>query len=103
MQIELLLENYINTLPDSTTKSAMLYSLTAGGKRIRPLLLYIVLKGYGIDPAIGNPFACALEMIHTYSLIHDDLPAMDNDDVEIYQPVINNLMKLLQSLQGMAY
>ena len=73
MQIELLLENYINALPDSTTKSAMLYSLTAGGKRIRPLLLYIVLKGYGIDPAIGNPFACALEMIHTYSLIHDDL------------------------------
>ena len=81
MQIELLLENYINTLPDSTTKSAMLYSLTAGGKRIRPLLLYTVLKGYGIDPAIGNPFACALEMIHTYSLIHDDLPAMDNDDL----------------------
>ena len=81
MQIELLLENYINMLPDSTTKSAMLYSLTAGGKRIRPLLLYIVLKGYGIDPAIGNPFACALEMIHTYSLIHDDLPAMDNDDL----------------------
>lgn len=81
MQIELLLENYINTLPDSTTKSAMLYSLTARGKRIRPLLLYTVLKGYGIDPAIGNPFACALEMIHTYSLIHDDLPAMDNDDL----------------------
>ena len=45
MQIELLLENYINTLPDSTTKSAMLYSLTARGKRIRPLLLYTVLKG----------------------------------------------------------
>lgn len=81
MQIELLLENYIKSLPDSTTKSAMLYSLTAGGKRIRPQLLYTVLKGYSVDPEIGNPFACALEMIHTYSLIHDDLPAMDNDDL----------------------
>ena len=81
MQIESLLENYINSLPDSTTKSAMLYSLTAGGKRIRPHLLYIVLKGYNVNPEIGNPFACALEMIHTYSLIHDDLPAMDNDDL----------------------
>ena len=73
MQIESLLENYINSLPDSTTKSAMLYSLTAGGKRIRPHLLYTVLKGYSVNPEIGNPFACALEMIHTYSLIHDDL------------------------------
>lgn len=81
MQIESLLENYINTLPDSTTKSAMLYSLTAGGKRIRPHLLYTVLEGYSVNPEIGNPFACALEMIHTYSLIHDDLPAMDNDDL----------------------
>lgn len=81
MQIESLLENYINSLPDSTTKSAMLYSLTAGGKRIRPHLLYTVLKGYNVNPKIGNPFACALEMIHTYSLIHDDLPAMDNDDL----------------------
>ena len=81
MQIESLLENYINSLPDSTTKSAMLYSLTAGGKRIRPHLLYTVLKGYRVNPEIGNPFACALEMIHTYSLIHDDLPAMDNDDL----------------------
>ena len=81
MQIESLLENYINSLPDSTTKSAMLYSLTAGGKRIRPHLLYTVLKGYSVNPEIGNPFSCALEMIHTYSLIHDDLPAMDNDDL----------------------
>ena len=81
MQIELLLENCIKSLPDSTTKSAMLYSLTAGGKRIRPQLLYTVLKGYSVNPEIGNPFACALEMIHTYSLIHDDLPAMDNDDL----------------------
>ena len=81
MQIESLLENYINSLPDSTTKSAMLYSLTARGKRIRPHLLYTVLKGYSVNPEIGNPFACALEMIHTYSLIHDDLPAMDNDDL----------------------
>lgn len=81
MQIDALLEEYISKLPDSTVKEAMHYSLSAGGKRIRPNLLYAVLKGYGVDTTVGDPFSCALEMIHTYSLIHDDLPAMDNDDL----------------------
>ena len=59
---------------------SMKYSLTAGGKRLRPVLLMAAADAVGAD---GNEFmqvACAIEMIHTYSLIHDDLPAMDNDD-----------------------
>lgn len=64
----------------STTKMAMAYSLMNGGKRIRPQLLFAAMEHYGLDPKIGFPCACAIEMIHTYSLIHDDLPAMDDDD-----------------------
>lgn len=56
------------------------YSLLAGGKRIRPVLLLATLDALKSDRSIGLPFACAIEMIHTYSLIHDDLPCMDNDD-----------------------
>ncbi len=59
---------------------AMRYSLFAGGKRIRPVLAMAVCEMLGRDVENVMPFACAIEMIHTYSLIHDDLPAMDNDD-----------------------
>lgn len=62
-------------------KNAMVYSLHAGGKRLRPILLLSVIEAFGQDSSIGLDVACALEMIHTYSLIHDDLPAMDNDDL----------------------
>ena len=65
---------------------AMSYSLEAGGKRIRPALLLAACETAGGDTSIALPFACALEMIHTYSLIHDDLPAMDNDDLRRGQP-----------------
>ena len=65
---------------------AMSYSLDAGGKRIRPVLLLAACEMAGGDAAQAMPFACALEMIHTYSLIHDDLPAMDNDDLRRGQP-----------------
>lgn len=75
-----LLIKHTEYITDSSVKEAMLYSLLLGGKRIRPRLLYDVLNGYGIDDEIGDRFAIAIEMIHTYSLIHDDLPAMDNDD-----------------------
>ena len=71
---------------DSYTKQAMTYSLMNGGKRVRPALLLATLEGYGIDPRLGYPCACAIEMIHTYSLIHDDLPAMDNDDLRRGKP-----------------
>lgn len=56
------------------------YSVFAGGKRIRPILCLAALEACGGDMAPAMPVACALELIHTYSLIHDDLPAMDNDD-----------------------
>ena len=65
---------------------AMSYSLEAGGKRIRPSLLLAACETAGGDAGEALPFACALEMIHTYSLIHDDLPAMDNDDLRRGQP-----------------
>ncbi len=65
---------------------AMSYSLEAGGKRIRPTLLLAACETAGGDIKDALPFACALEMIHTYSLIHDDLPAMDNDDLRRGQP-----------------
>ncbi|MBB5183695.1 polyprenyl synthetase family protein [Catenisphaera adipataccumulans] len=66
--------------------AAMSYSLFAGGKRVRPQLLFAALQDYGADPAVGLPAAAALEMIQTYSLIHDDLPAMDDDDLRRGKP-----------------
>lgn len=65
---------------------AALYSLLAGGKRIRPVLMLATAEMLGIDPLAVRPFAAALEMIHTYSLIHDDLPCMDNDDLRRGNP-----------------
>ena len=62
------------------------YSLFAGGKRIRPLLTLEFCKMFGGDEAAAVPFACAVEMIHTYSLIHDDLPCMDDDDMRRGKP-----------------
>ncbi|OKL38071.1 polyprenyl synthetase family protein [Domibacillus mangrovi] len=67
-------------------KESMAYSLKAGGKRIRPMLLLAVLETYGQKAEKGLDVACALEMIHTYSLIHDDLPAMDDDALRRGQP-----------------
>jgi geranylgeranyl diphosphate synthase, type II len=65
--------------PD-TIYAAMRYSLLAGGKRLRPILCLASCESIGGDSDLVLPMACALEMIHTMSLIHDDLPAMDNDD-----------------------
>ena len=70
----------------SRTRDAMFYSLLAGGKRVRPRLLLALLKGYGKEESLGYPCAAAIEMIHTYSLIHDDLPAMDDDDLRRGRP-----------------
>lgn len=64
----------------SQLPEAMRYSVFTGGKRIRPVLVLAACEAVGGDPSKALPFACALEMIHTYSLIHDDLPAMDDDD-----------------------
>lgn len=78
-------KNLIDLLPQLNPKSqtvyeAMQYSLNAGGKRIRPILLIAVNEFCGGNIEAATPFACAIEYIHTYSLIHDDLPSMDNDD-----------------------
>lgn len=67
-------------------KDSMLYSINAGGKRIRPILLFATIESFSRDMDIGTDVASALEMIHTYSLIHDDLPAMDNDDFRRGKP-----------------
>lgn len=66
-------------LPHSVHK-AMRYSVFAGGKRVRPILMLAACQAVGGDIGRAIPAACAMEMIHTYSLIHDDLPAMDDDD-----------------------
>lgn len=67
-------------------EEAMRYSLEAGGKRLRPLLVIGLVKAFGKDEKQAYPSAAALEMIHTYSLIHDDLPAMDDDDLRRGKP-----------------
>ena len=79
-------EHLLDFLPNIDNKSislyeSMKYSLTAGGKRIRPVLLLAACDFAGGDVREALPYACAMEYIHTYSMIHDDLPAMDNDDL----------------------
>ncbi|GAM11645.1 geranylgeranyl diphosphate synthase [Geobacter sp. OR-1] len=70
----------------SSLHTAMRYSLFAGGKRIRPVLLLAACDAVGGELEAAIPAACAMEMIHTYSLIHDDLPAMDDDDFRRGRP-----------------
>ncbi|HEY0828200.1 MAG TPA: farnesyl diphosphate synthase [Bacilli bacterium] len=65
---------------DTTLAQSIQYSLTAGGKRLRPILVLAAAEALEGPSEAAMPVACAVEMIHTYSLIHDDLPAMDNDD-----------------------
>jgi geranylgeranyl diphosphate synthase, type II len=81
------LPEYVRELEaEHRLKEAMLYSLEAGGKRVRPVLLLAVLEAYGQPILHGLDAACAIEMVHTYSLVHDDLPAMDDDDLRRGQP-----------------
>jgi geranylgeranyl diphosphate synthase, type II len=67
-------------------EEAMRYSLLAGGKRVRPVLALATARALGAEPERFLPAACAIELIHTYSLIHDDLPAMDDDELRRGQP-----------------
>jgi geranylgeranyl diphosphate synthase type II len=67
-------------------EEAMRYSLLAGGKRVRPVLTLATARALGADPERFLPVACAIELIHTYSLIHDDLPAMDDDELRRGKP-----------------
>ena len=85
------LENYLSSIsPDnsdqSELKNIMKYSVLAGGKRFRPILTYTVADLFGIDLKKVDSSACAIELIHIYSLIHDDLPVMDDDDLRHNQP-----------------
>ena len=77
--------NSLGDIPEPL-RQAMVYSLEAGGKRLRPVMLLAASEMAGGQEEMALPFACALEMIHTYSLIHDDLPAMDNDDLRRGKP-----------------
>ena len=83
---ELVDQHLMDFIPNIDNKSislyeSMKYSLTAGGKRLRPVLLLAACEFSGGNIKEAIPYACAIEYIHTYSLIHDDLPAMDNDDL----------------------
>ncbi len=73
-------------LPPARLHAAMAYSVRAGGKRIRPILVIAAAEACGAPAARVMPTACALELIHTYSLIHDDLPCMDDDDLRRGKP-----------------
>jgi geranylgeranyl diphosphate synthase, type II len=81
--IEAALETLLpaESTPPASIHRAMRYSVFAGGKRIRPILCYESAKLFNSDAHAAVPVGCALEFIHTYSLIHDDLPALDNDDL----------------------
>ena len=85
------LQNYLSSIDSkghfqSELKNVMSYSVLAGGKRFRPILTYTTASLYDIDLIKVDACACAIELIHIYSLIHDDLPAMDNDDMRHNQP-----------------
>jgi len=87
-RINQFLEQQLNVddTEDSKLKSAMAYSLLSGGKRIRPLLVYATAESIDVSLDVADCIAAAIEMIHAYSLIHDDLPAMDDDNLRRGQP-----------------
>jgi geranylgeranyl pyrophosphate synthase len=87
-RIERVLEECL-ALPDAGTerlRSAMRYSALGGGKRLRPVLLYVTGESFGALPAALDDAAAAVELVHVYSLVHDDLPAMDDDDLRRGRP-----------------
>ncbi|MDD4003957.1 MAG: polyprenyl synthetase family protein [Elusimicrobiaceae bacterium] len=86
--IEKRLARRILSVPDTPAAllDAMNYSLSAGGKRLRPALVLAAAEAFGLKASDAEPAACAIEMVHTYSLIHDDLPALDNDTLRRGKP-----------------
>jgi len=86
-QVESAIEGYLahGRMPERL-KESMLYSLRAGGKRLRPITVLLACRACGGDDMVAIPAAAAIEMVHTYSLIHDDLPAMDDDDLRRGKP-----------------
>ena len=110
-QIDYELGQHINALPEqaSPLADAMKYALLSHGKRVRPLLMFIVAEMLNIPQTKISNLACAMECIHTYSLVHDDLPAMDDDELRRGQPTCHILfdegMAILagDALQTMAF
>lgn len=85
-KFEQYLAHSLDECPDGTVKEASLYSLMNGGKRVRPRLLFATLQAYRTSVEKGMGAACAIEMMHTASLIHDDLPSMDDDTLRRGKP-----------------
>lgn len=85
-QLETRLQEIMDSYKPSKVRDAMQYSLMAGGKRLRPVFFLEVLSSYGVSYEEYLDIACAIEMIHTYSLIHDDLPGMDDDSLRRGKP-----------------
>lgn len=81
----------VKTGPQQRLFEAARYSLLGSGKRIRPLLVLSVLQGFNVPMKLGLDPACAIELVHTYSLIHDDLPCMDNDDLRRGRPTLHKV------------
>ncbi|WP_407383287.1 polyprenyl synthetase family protein [Ruminococcus sp.] len=110
-EIEAALARYLpqGKMEEQQLIDAVRYSLNLPGKRVRPSLTLAFARLCGTEPKVAMPFACAVEMVHTYSLIHDDLPCMDNDDFRRGQPsnhkVYGEDIALLagDALQSMAY
>ena len=84
-RVESQLTRYLNVVP-GRLGDAMRYAVLGGGKRIRPTLVYLAAETSGASLDLADATACAVEMIHAYSLIHDDLPCMDDDDLRRGQP-----------------
>ena len=90
-RVNSLLELYLSSISSESSQQSelnnvMSYSVLAGGKRFRPILTYTTASLYDIDLVKADASACAIELIHIYSLIHDDLPVMDDDDMRHNQP-----------------
>lgn len=83
------LKKYVLSINNPSLRDAIKYSLLAGGKRIRPILFLEVIKSYGLNHLDYIDIAISLELIHTYSLIHDDLPSMDNDSIRRGKPTLH--------------
>ena len=83
------LKKYVLSINNPPLRDAIKYSLLAGGKRIRPILFLEVIKSYGLNHLDYIDIAISLELIHTYSLIHDDLPSMDNDSIRRGKPTLH--------------
>lgn len=86
------INEYFNSVRDCKIKDAMVYAME-GGKRFRPRIIFSILKGMNIEETKGYDAGLALEMIQTYSLIHDDLPAMDNDDMRRGKPSLHKAFR----------